>query len=248
MEFASSTCSSGLNKLKIFVGNLPFTATKKTLEDLFDSYGVVNGVNLRSDRATGRPRGFGFVTFESAAAAAAAIKGMHGYLYQGRPLTVRQATNRGEIEEDGGQSVEEVKSKPWLTSPSPKKTGLKAWSQWAGPESRVQSEMTESSSTSQRQADPKGDLQKILQKKVEGAVLSEIIQYATRQSSTEQQQEPSPSPSFTCDLHIRLPGEAERIFSSDTFPSKKAAEKAAATKALEAIVLQQEDSCTGCTS
>lgn len=233
MESAGSNSSSGVNKLKIFVGNLPFAANKKTLEDLFCSYGVISGVNLRSDRTTGRPKGFGFVTFESAAAAAAAIRGMHGYSYQGRPLTVRQATNRGETDEDGENIAEEEKGKPWLTSPSPKKTGLKAWNQWAGPVSTAQTKMIECSS--QRQVDPKGDLQNIVQKRVEGAVLSDIIQYATTEESCRS------SSSFICNLRICLPGEAERIFWSDAFSSKKSAEKDAAAKAVEAFMLHQED-------
>ena len=233
MESADSNSSSVLNKLKIFIGNLPFTATKKTLEDLFCSYGGITGVNLRSDRTTGRPRGFGFVTFESAAAASAAIRGMHGYSYQGRPLTVRQATNRGETGEDGENIVEEEKGKPWLTSPSPKQTGLKAWSQWAGPVSTAQTKPIQSSS--QRQADPKGDLQNFMQKKVEGAVLGEIIQYTTMGESGRS--------SFVCELRICLPGEAERTFISDAFSSKKAAEKDAAAKAIESFMLHQEDGC-----
>ena len=47
---------------KLFVGNLAFDVTENDLQDLFTQHGSVVEVNLVLDRATGRSRGFAFVT------------------------------------------------------------------------------------------------------------------------------------------------------------------------------------------
>ena len=52
---------------KLYVGNLPFSATEQEIRDLFSEYGEVASVSLITDRETGRPRGFGFVEMESGA-------------------------------------------------------------------------------------------------------------------------------------------------------------------------------------
>ncbi len=56
---------------RIYMGNLPFTVSEDYIRDLFDKFGTVDSVNLITDRETGRPRGFGFVEMEAAAAAQA---------------------------------------------------------------------------------------------------------------------------------------------------------------------------------
>ena len=48
---------------KIYVGNLPFTATEPDVRELFAQHGTVESVALPTDRETGRPRGFGFVEY-----------------------------------------------------------------------------------------------------------------------------------------------------------------------------------------
>ena len=48
--------------MKLFVGNLSFQTTENDLQDAFEAFGTVTEANLMMDRATGRPRGFGFVT------------------------------------------------------------------------------------------------------------------------------------------------------------------------------------------
>ena len=50
---------------KLFVGNLSFNTTENDLQDAFAAHGVVTEANLMMDRATGRPRGFAFVTMSS---------------------------------------------------------------------------------------------------------------------------------------------------------------------------------------
>ncbi len=59
--------------MKLFVGNLSFSTTENDLEDLFSEYGTVAEVGLVTDRATGRSRGFAFVTMGNAEEAQAAI-------------------------------------------------------------------------------------------------------------------------------------------------------------------------------
>lgn len=76
--------------VSVYVGNLPFSATEEEVAALFSPFGEVRSVNLIVDRDTGRPRGFGFVELD-AAAAEAAIENLNGHPMQGRPLRVNAA-------------------------------------------------------------------------------------------------------------------------------------------------------------
>ena len=87
---------------KLFVGNLAFSATENDLEDLFSQHGPVTEVNLMLDRATGRPRGFAFVTMATPEAAQAAITALNGSSFEGRNLTVNEARPREERAGGGG--------------------------------------------------------------------------------------------------------------------------------------------------
>jgi RNA recognition motif-containing protein len=78
---------------KIYVGNLPFTATEDEVRDLFGAHGEVHSVALINDRDTGRPRGFGFVEMDDAPAAAA-IAAINGTSMGGRDLNVNEARER----------------------------------------------------------------------------------------------------------------------------------------------------------
>ena len=80
--------------MNIFVGNLAFSATDQDLRQLFESYGVVDKVNIITDRDTGRSRGFGFVEMPDSAAAKAAIQGLQGTALAGRTLNVNEAKPR----------------------------------------------------------------------------------------------------------------------------------------------------------
>eukprot|EP00929_Paragymnodinium_shiwhaense_P055228 TRINITY_DN27689_c0_g1_i2.p1 TRINITY_DN27689_c0_g1~~TRINITY_DN27689_c0_g1_i2.p1 ORF type:complete len:163 (-),score=24.91 TRINITY_DN27689_c0_g1_i2:303-791(-) len=88
--------SSEGHPCKIFIGNLPFALSQNGVADLFRPFGTVIGVKLVEDRATGKKKGFGFVTFETPASADAAIARMSGKDIDGRSLTVKRATYRGE--------------------------------------------------------------------------------------------------------------------------------------------------------
>ena len=77
---------------KIYVGNLPFSATENEVRDLFAAHGEVSSVNLITDRETGRPRGFGFVEMESGAENA--ISALNNTQMGGRSLVVNEARPR----------------------------------------------------------------------------------------------------------------------------------------------------------
>ena len=62
---------------KIYVGNLPFSATDAEVRELFAAHGTVESVSIITDRDTGRPRGFGFVEM-SRADASKAIQSLNG--------------------------------------------------------------------------------------------------------------------------------------------------------------------------
>jgi cold-inducible RNA-binding protein len=78
---------------KIYVGNLPFSATEEAVRALFSQHGTVESVSLINDRETGRPRGFGFVEM-SRADAQKAIQSLNGYDMGGRPLKVNEAQDK----------------------------------------------------------------------------------------------------------------------------------------------------------
>jgi RNA recognition motif-containing protein len=79
---------------KLYVGNLSYDTTENDLQDAFAAHGTVVSVNLIQDHATGRPRGFGFVTMEDPTAAQAAISALNGTEIGGRALTVNEARPR----------------------------------------------------------------------------------------------------------------------------------------------------------
>ncbi|MEO0020049.1 MAG: RNA-binding protein [candidate division WOR-3 bacterium] len=81
---------------RLFVGNLPFSATETQLRDLFGQHGEVVSVNIVTDRFTNRPRGFAFVEMATDEAAQAAIQGLNGYTLDERALNVNEARERTE--------------------------------------------------------------------------------------------------------------------------------------------------------
>src|SRR5512146_929638 len=87
---------------KLFVGNLSFDITENDLQDAFAAHGTVVEANLMMDRATGRPRGFAFVTMSTPEEAQKAIDAMNGKELAGRALTVNIARPREERPSGGG--------------------------------------------------------------------------------------------------------------------------------------------------
>jgi RNA recognition motif-containing protein len=87
---------------KLFVGNLSFNITENDLNDAFAAHGTVLETNLMMDRATGRPRGFAFITMSSAEEAEKAIAALNGTALDGRNLTVNEAKPKEERSSGGG--------------------------------------------------------------------------------------------------------------------------------------------------
>ena len=85
---------------KIYVGNLPFSATEDEIRQLFSQYGRVTSVSLITDRDTGAPRGFGFVEMETGAAEA--IQALDNREMGGRSLRVNEAKPREDRGGGGG--------------------------------------------------------------------------------------------------------------------------------------------------
>ncbi|MEX0653818.1 MAG: RNA-binding protein [Phycisphaeraceae bacterium] len=80
--------------MKIYVGNMSFNTTQESLEGLFSNYGQVDEVAVITDRDTGRPRGFAFVTMADDNEAREAIEALNGQEFEGRTLTVNEARPR----------------------------------------------------------------------------------------------------------------------------------------------------------
>lgn len=79
--------------MKLYVGNMSFDTTQESLESLFTNYGEVQEVAVITDRETGRPRGFAFVTMEDNGGKEA-IEALNGSEFEGRSLVVNEAKPR----------------------------------------------------------------------------------------------------------------------------------------------------------
>ncbi len=87
---------------KLYVGNLPYTATEQALTDSFSECGTVTSVKIITDRETGRSKGFGFVEMGTDEEAASAITKFNGAMYEGRAMTVSEAKPMAPREGGGG--------------------------------------------------------------------------------------------------------------------------------------------------
>ena len=82
--------------VRLFIGNLPYTASEADLREHLSGAGAPASVVLPVDRETGRPRGFAFVDYADRAVAEAAIKRFDQQPFKGRPLAVSEARPREE--------------------------------------------------------------------------------------------------------------------------------------------------------
>ncbi len=78
---------------KLYVGNLPFSATEDSVRALFAQHGTIESLSLVSDRDTGQPRGFGFIEMSNSDASRA-IQSLNGKDFEGRALRVNEAQAR----------------------------------------------------------------------------------------------------------------------------------------------------------
>lgn len=76
---------------KLYVGNMSFKTTEAGLRDAFGQFGSITDIYIASDRETGRPRGFAFVTFSTAEESKLAAEKLNGIDLDGRQLTVNEA-------------------------------------------------------------------------------------------------------------------------------------------------------------
>ena len=86
--------------MKLYVGNLPYSANQQTLQDLFCKCGTVESINLISDRDTGRSKGFAFVEMSSNSEANKAIQEINGSSLDGRQIKVNEA--KPQVKRSGG--------------------------------------------------------------------------------------------------------------------------------------------------
>jgi RNA recognition motif-containing protein len=82
--------------INLFVGNVAWETTEAQLRNFFEQFGEVDSVKLISDRETGKPRGFGFVSMAHQDDANMAIKEGHGAEFGGRLLNINEARPREE--------------------------------------------------------------------------------------------------------------------------------------------------------
>src|SRR6266480_598341 len=80
--------------VRLFVGNLPYSATDVDIRQHFGTVGDPSQIVIPTDRDTGRPRGFAFVDYEDRGVAERAIQQLHGQPFKGRPLSVSEARPR----------------------------------------------------------------------------------------------------------------------------------------------------------
>jgi len=87
---------------KLYVGNLSYDTTEEQIRTLFTQAGEIAEIAFITDRDTGRPKGFGFVTMKTEEASKEAIKRFNGFTIDNRALTVNEAKPREERTSGGG--------------------------------------------------------------------------------------------------------------------------------------------------
>jgi RNA recognition motif-containing protein len=88
---------------KVYVGNLPFSATEDSLKETFAQFGTVVSVNIITDRYTGQSKGFGFIELSTKQEATEAIGRMNNTEMDGRTLKVSEALPQAPREGGGGR-------------------------------------------------------------------------------------------------------------------------------------------------
>ena len=97
---------------KLYVGNLPFSATDESLQEIFAQAGSVQSAKIITDRDTGRSKGFGFVEMNTDQEAADAIQKFNGADLGGRALVVNEARPKPEFAGAGAGQGPRRRSEP----------------------------------------------------------------------------------------------------------------------------------------
>jgi len=116
--------------VRLFVGNLPYSATEAALREHFSSIGPLSYIYLPIDRDSGKPRGFAFVEFSDRAQAEEAIRKFNNQLFMGRPLAVNEARER----EDRPQGSPSRSYAPSREFPEPPAAGERPAGRSFGPD------------------------------------------------------------------------------------------------------------------
>lgn len=82
--------------MRIYVGNLPYSATDEDLREAFGEFGELTSAEVVTDKFSGQSKGFGFVEMPNNADADQAIKALNDTMLKGRKLTVNEARPRPE--------------------------------------------------------------------------------------------------------------------------------------------------------
>jgi RNA recognition motif-containing protein len=88
--------------MKLFVGNLSRRVTQEALQQLFETFGQVESVDIIRDKFSGEAKGFGFIEMPSKDEAQAAMNGLNGRDLDGKSLTVNEARPRTSGPRTGG--------------------------------------------------------------------------------------------------------------------------------------------------
>jgi cold-inducible RNA-binding protein len=95
-------CVFNSKTMKLYLGNLPFSASDEDIREAFSAYGTIEDLFIPLDRETNRPRGFAFITLADDDLARKAIEEMDGADLQGRNLRVNEAEERRPQQNRGG--------------------------------------------------------------------------------------------------------------------------------------------------
>lgn len=87
---------------KLYVGNLPYSATDETLANAFSEFGTVNSSKVIMDRDSGRSKGFAFVEMSTSDEAAKSISHLNGAQLDGRAINVSEAKPQAPRTSGGG--------------------------------------------------------------------------------------------------------------------------------------------------
>ena len=102
---------------RLYIGNLSFDTNAESVRSAFAALGQVADVYLVTDRATGRSRGFAFVTMSTPEEAARAIQEMDGRMLDGRPLRVNEAEQKPRGGGGGGGAADSARWRWWRRLP-----------------------------------------------------------------------------------------------------------------------------------
>ncbi len=87
---------------KLFIGNIEWKTTEEELEAAFSEFGEVEEAIIIKDKMSGRPKGFGFVSYKSEEEAEKAMDKLNGFEMNGRPLVVKEARPQKPRDDRGG--------------------------------------------------------------------------------------------------------------------------------------------------